>query len=245
MSVSLEQTQMRALLGLLGAAIPPGVNRRGDILYPLLCGVFNLWPMADRRWLDKIRYANSLPGACVMEWRRRIVDGFAAEAAADSRGVFARESCSGALADARARLLVAEAKYGARIPAPSSDSDGSSSDDDDPAGFRARKVAATRRAKRVIAADVAARRRTVLEGADAARLFNAVRPSSAWLKSVRRGLMCDAAGLSVLALPCVGRAPSGAGRSLTTPRPTRRRATGGSVKLPWPARRRTWCHRSQ
>ena len=35
----------------------------------------------------------------------------------------------------------------------------------------------------------------------------------------------------------MGRAPSGAGRSLTTPRPTRRRATGRSLKLPWPARR--------
>ena len=114
--------------------------------HPLLCGVFDLWPLADRRWLDRIRYANSLPGACVMKWRRRVVNDFAARAARDSRGIFARESCSGALADARARLLEAEARYGARIPALGSESDDASSDDDDPAGFRARRVAATRRA---------------------------------------------------------------------------------------------------
>ena len=65
-------------------------------------------PLFYRRWMEKIRYSNSLPEACVMGWRRNIVAAF--ESQVDANAVFAFESCSGALASARTRLRAAEAR---------------------------------------------------------------------------------------------------------------------------------------
>ena len=152
LSEYLEESQTRALVGILGEAAPPRVLLTKYGLHALLCGVFDLWPLSYRRWLDRLRYANSLPGACVMPWRKNVVAAFASEVGVNSS--FASGSCSGALEDARARLRAAEAKYGTGETL--SDSDASSdSDDDDPAGFRRQARAATCRAKAVIAKAVA------------------------------------------------------------------------------------------
>ena len=199
LSEYLEESQMRALVGILGEAAPPRVLLTKSGLRALLCGVFDLWPLSYRRWLDRLRYANSLPGACVMPWRKNVVAAFASEVGVNSN--FASGSCSGALEDARTRLRKAEAKYG--TGGTLSDSDASSdSDDDDPAGFRRQARAATCKAKAVIAKDVADWQATEMAGLESTRLFRAMAPSRSWLKGVRRSLMCDAAGLAPLALMC-------------------------------------------
>ena len=95
LSEYLEESQTRALVGILGEAAPPRVLLTKSGLRALLCGVFDLWPLSYRRWLDRLRYANSLPGACVMPWRKNVVAAFASEVGVNSK--FASWSCSGAL----------------------------------------------------------------------------------------------------------------------------------------------------
>ena len=98
--------------------------------------VLSLWPLKDRRWLDRLRYFYSLRGAMARPWRHAVLEGFfafAQEPSPEGRS-FARDAPTGEIIRAVRRLADAKAEANAAGDASSSESEAdASSDDDDPA----------------------------------------------------------------------------------------------------------------
>jgi len=196
---ALERAQRRAVVALLAPAAAPGAK----VSSAAARAVLSLWPLKDRRWLDRLRYFYSLRGAMARPWRRAVLDGFfafAQELSPEARS-FARDAPTGEIIRAVRRLEDAKAEANAAGDASSSESEAdASSDDDDPAGHRAQARLRTRKAKRIISGRVARERDADLREQASGRLLVALRPSRRWLEGARRTLKADAAGVSFLAL---------------------------------------------
>ena len=91
MNRKLESLQRRALTTMLGRAAAPGARVNGRALEV----VFGELSMKDRRWLDRLRYAYSLPAAWAREWRKGVMQRLWDYALRNKS--FARETVTGAI----------------------------------------------------------------------------------------------------------------------------------------------------